>query len=141
MRTVRELFANRCSRVLREQHCCSRNPLVRELIREQFANKPSLLCLGIFTKLGSLGAILKNIPNFSEYFAKSSRNLHHILGEQFANIANSSRTVSLKTKRTIMNIVYVNISRTLFEKLFANRISETQTPGNFTGRGGLSFYE
>ena len=30
-------------------------PLVRELIREQFANKPSLLCLGIFTKLAYFG--------------------------------------------------------------------------------------
>jgi len=40
LRRVHELFANRCSRVLREQNCCLRHPLVRELIREQFANQP-----------------------------------------------------------------------------------------------------
>ena len=60
--------------------------------------------------------------------AKSSLNSYDILGEQFANYANSSRTVSVKTKRTIMNTGYANSSRTLFEQLFANRISETQTP-------------
>ena len=74
------------------------------------------------------GDISKYVPCFSEYFAKSSRNLRNILGEQFVNNADSSRTVSLKTKRTIMNTGYANSSRALFEQLFANRIRETQTP-------------
>ena len=55
-------FANSCSRVLREQHCCSRNPVVRELIREQFAN---WLCLGFFTKLANFGGCFENCPVFS----------------------------------------------------------------------------
>ena len=59
MQIVREHLANRWSRVLREQHCCSRNLLVRELIHEQFANKPSLLFLGDFTKLAYFGGHLK----------------------------------------------------------------------------------
>ena len=85
---VRELFTNRCSRVLREQHCCSRNPLVCELIREQFSNKPSLLCFGIFSKLArTLGDVLIKIWYFSENFAKGSLNSYNILGEL-------SRTIS-----------------------------------------------
>ena len=40
----------------------------------------------------------------------------------------TEQTASLKTKRTIMNTGYANSSRTFFEQLFANRISETQTP-------------
>ena len=45
-----------------------------------------------------------------------------------ANSSRTTRTVSLKPTRTIMNTGYANSSRTLFEQLFANRIGETQTP-------------
>ena len=51
--------------------------------------------------------------------------------EQFMNFGNSSRIISHKTKRTVMNTGYPNSSRTLFEQLFADRISRTQTPGGF----------
>ena len=127
-----ELFANGCSRVLCEQHCCSRIPFVRELIREQVANKLSLLFVGIFTKLAYFGGYSKKHPEcqrmFREKIVKSLLNSYNILGKQFANYANSWRTVSLKTKWTIMNTGYANRSWTLFEQLFTNRISETQTP-------------
>ena len=59
-----EQFANRCSRGLREQPCCSRNSLVCELIREQFANKPSLLCFGIFTQLAYFGGYFERYHVF-----------------------------------------------------------------------------
>ena len=59
-----EQFANRCARALREQHCCSRSPLGRELILEQFANTPSLLCLGICTKLAYFGESFGKYPFF-----------------------------------------------------------------------------
>ena len=53
--------------------------LVGELIREQFANKPSLLCLGFFTKLAYFGgSFTKNNPYFSEKFAKSSLKVRSI---------------------------------------------------------------
>ena len=68
LKLIREQFANRCSRVLREQHCCSRNPLVRESIREQFANKLSLLFLGFFTKLTYFGGYFEKRLEFQRIF-------------------------------------------------------------------------
>ena len=64
MQTVREQLANRCLPVLREPHCCLRNLVVRQVIREQFANKPSLLCLGISTKLAYFGGFFDKGPVF-----------------------------------------------------------------------------
>ena len=60
----RELVLEQVFASLREQQCCSRNPLVRELIHEPFVNKPSLLCLGIFTKLAFFGGSFEKIPVF-----------------------------------------------------------------------------
>ena len=50
---------------------CSRNPLVRELVREQFANKPSLLCLGFFTKLAYFGGCFETYPVLQRIFREN----------------------------------------------------------------------
>ena len=81
-----------------------------------------------FAKLAYFGGYFEKDPECKRIFRDSSLNSYNILGEQFANYANSSRTVSLKATRTIMNTGYANSSQTLFEQLFANKISETQTP-------------
>ena len=68
-RTVREqVFASSPRKTL-----LFAQSLVRELVREQFANKPSLLCLGIFTKLAYFGGYSEKYPVFQQisrgYFA------------------------------------------------------------------------
>ena len=75
LRTVREqVFAS-----------CPRTTRVGESIREQFTNKPSLLFLGIFTKLAYFGGNFETYPEFQrifrEKFVKSSLNAYNILGE------------------------------------------------------------
>ena len=75
----------------------TRNPLVRELIREQFANKPNLLFLGIFANLAYFGGYFEKNHEFNRIFreiiTKSSLISHNILGELFANSSRTSETV------------------------------------------------
>ena len=95
------------------------NTVVRASVNSRINSRtsPVYYVQGFLQNSRTLGDLLKNIPYYSEYFAKALRkccelfrSIHIICWanyrEQFANFGNGLRIISQKTKRTIMNTGY-----------------------------------